>query len=75
MTTTFDLIFKTQSKNDPPFTPYANICLKKTNKDEEGNILISPNLYSSEFDSYIDNLIDELNEIRKKAQKKFLNNG
>ncbi len=75
MTTTFDLIFKTQSKNDPPFTPYANLCLKKAPIDEKGNTLISPNLYSSEFDSYIDNLIDELNEIRRKAQKKFLNNG
>ncbi len=71
MTTRFELIFKAPRKKEPPFTPYASICLKTSMKDDKGNIYISPDLTSIEFDNYVDNLIRELNEIRSKGQKKF----
>lgn len=71
MSTRFELIFKAPQKKEPPFTPYARICLRTSMKDDKGNIYISPDLPSLEFDNYVDILIRELNEIKSKAQKKF----
>ena len=72
MTHRFDLIFKKPKKGDPPFNPIGTICKKTFLKDEKGNFLISPDLYSTEYEGYIDNLISELQQIKVKLRKKFL---
>jgi|APSaa5957512622_1039677.scaffolds.fasta_scaffold164664_1 hypothetical protein len=71
MTHRFDFIFTAHHRGDMPITPYAKICLNTSTVDKDGNRFISPDLYSSEYEKYIDELILELQEIKKKLHRKF----
>ena len=71
MTIKFDIIYHSPKKDDPPFTPYADICLKSSSTDSQGNIIISPELTSTEFEKYVDVLISDLRELKIKARKIF----
>jgi|TARA_B100001971_G_C18187706_1_gene536676 hypothetical protein len=53
-------------------TPQVSICLKKPfSKDKLGNILISPELTSSEYEGYIDLLISNLKQLNGEIKKTF----
>jgi hypothetical protein len=59
-------------KDDPPFTPFANIWLSQRSADSEGRILLSPQLRTDrEIDESVDRLIEQLETVRKKAKKEL----
>ena len=54
MATRFEFIFTTPHIGDTPFTLYAKNCVKSYPSDDEGNNLISPDLFFGEYKKYID---------------------
>lgn len=74
----FALDFKSGKKGELPSTPTASICLETFTEEKRGELLsmpfITPELTSVEFDDYVDELILELQNIKKKARKKFQRN-
>jgi len=61
-----------ESKNEFSFPPFAQVILKCFSKDERGNIIITNKCVNiKEFNYNIDQLIDELEIIRKEAKLKF----
>ncbi|MBT3635138.1 MAG: hypothetical protein HN641_12400 [Candidatus Marinimicrobia bacterium] len=71
MATRFEFIFTTPHIGDTPFTLYAKNCVKSYPSDDEGNNLISPDLFFGEYKKYIDHIIWELHEIKVKLGKKI----
>jgi len=70
----FDLKIIKSTKDDLPHPKIAQISLANY-PSENGTPLITPKCYSfNELDSQINNLIGELEEIRKKAKKEFSKN-
>lgn len=70
-TTRFNYIYYSPKKGDLPLSPFAVISLKSYRTDDDGRVIISPDLFSCEYEKYIDLLIDELKEIREKLKIRF----
>lgn len=69
----FDFIFTAPAKEDPSFTPFADICVKTLKTDDRGNkTIFTPIMTESEVDSTIDRLIKELESIRREIKSKFI---
>lgn len=66
----FKLIFIAPKKGEPPFPPFAYIGIKNYQYENDTPIITSQ-FMSSELDKQINYLKDELDEIRKEADKKF----
>jgi hypothetical protein len=73
MTYSLDLDFNKPKEADLPGPPHAAIYVKKHSKDASGHIFITPRscINMEELNFQIDRLIKELEEIRKKARRKF----
>lgn len=71
----FSVITVAPGKSDLPFPPYVCVCLYHSPdhyKDNEGRIDLSLNLMTEmEIDVSIDELIQNLQKIRKKAKKEL----
>jgi len=66
------LDFEYFKQDDPPSPSFVEIFLADYSNGENGKPLLSPRLYSkSEVDNQINTLIQELEEIRKKAKSKL----
>ena len=74
----FAFVFKSGKKGELPSTPTASICLETSTQEKEGEMLsmpfVAPELTKVEFDGYVDELILELQNIKKKAHRKFQSN-
>jgi hypothetical protein len=71
MTYSLDLYFVKSDKKFPG-PPRANVCIKTYSRDESGPELITPNCITlGEFEYEINRLHKELDDILKKARKKF----
>ncbi|MEZ4599196.1 MAG: hypothetical protein R2940_05360 [Syntrophotaleaceae bacterium] len=67
----FELIFQ-KTEHGRPIHACAQVALDHYSEDEYGNILvIHPCKEAEDFDSHIVQLIDELEEIRRKAREQF----
>lgn len=67
-----DFLFISPKKDDPPFSPIGKIYVKTHTNDKQGHIFLTPNCMTKlEIDEQVDRLIKELEEIRKKAKRKF----
>ena len=63
-------------KNDIPFSPFLRIELSEFAKDENDNIILSPQLMTeSEIDYNFNSLIDQLQKLKTKAKKELKNKG
>ena len=72
MTDSLELQFLEPSKDDLPVENVARIYVKKRSFDEEGRVFITPHCVSmSELEHYIEQLKRELDDLKKKAKKKF----
>lgn len=72
-TVRLDLDWTAPKTGDRPFNPIARIAIKRSS-ELNGKRLLSPDLMTIvEVDVHIDLLISDLEEIRKKAHKKFTN--
>lgn len=71
-----DIFIKSKNKNSIPSYTFLNIWVSHgINKDTEGRIFISPELASDqEIDYCIDDLIKQLERVRKKAKKILIKN-
>ena len=74
----FALDFKSGKKGELRSTPTASIYLETYTQEKKGELLsmpfITPELTSVEFDGYVDELILELKNMKKKARRKFKSN-
>lgn len=60
-------------RSELPHAPIAHVCVKTYGAMEDGVPLITPDCVTfKELDISIDELIRELEEIRKKARRKFV---
>ena len=67
-----DFLIFSPKEGDIPFTPFGQIYVKSHAKDKQGHILLSANcMTKKEVDEQVDRLIKQLENIRKKAKKKF----
>lgn len=67
-----DFLFISPKKGDVPFSPFAQIYIESHAKDQQGHILLSADcMTKKEVDVQVDRLIKQLENIRKKAKKKF----
>ena len=77
MTHRFTLDFKSGKKGELRSTPTASIYLETYTQEEKGEVLsmpfITPELTTVEFNGYVDKLILELQNIKKKARRRFKN--
>jgi len=72
MTYRFELSFNAPRKGDPPFTPMWHIYVKHSAINRQGFHAVTPtDCVESEIDAEIDNLINELNSLRKKVKSKY----
>ena len=72
MTWNLDLYFRSPKKDEHIFTPFGHIRVKRCLKDKQGRIFLTPDcLTKREIDEQVDRLIQELEDVRKKAKKKF----
>lgn len=61
----FDTIIHSSKNGKFSSSPFIQICLKKYSQDEDDNVIISPNLMSSEeFENFCNQLISELGELK-----------
>lgn len=76
MTHSLDLDFVKPGKTDLPGPPRAHIYIKSYSKSNQDFIFITPDCVSIEELEYeIDRLQKELEDIRKKARRKFAGTG
>ena len=62
-----------KKKDDIPFPPHCVVEMTEYGRDAAGNIALTPDLMTpSEVDFWIDDLIDKLNDARKKAKRGLL---
>lgn len=74
MTYRFDLRFISPEKGDPPFTPIWYIFVKHGSVDSNGAQAVTPtDSTESDIDEQVDELIKELESLRKKAKRKYAN--
>jgi len=72
MSYSLDLHFVDHRKASLPAPPVAQIYIKTSTREEDGTTYITPECMSfGEFNEQIDRLQKELEELRKKAKKKF----
>jgi len=72
MTYRFQLFFNAPRKGDPQFTPQWHIFATHGNINQKGFHAITPlDSIESEIDFRIDELVKELEEIRKKVKSKY----
>ena len=66
-----DYLINTPKEGDlPPPMLYVQLYVSQYSRDERGHILLSCELASDgEIDEYVDSLIKQLNEVRKKAKR------
>jgi hypothetical protein len=70
MTNCFELHKVSSKKDDPPFPSSVYLALKRPPQKEQGKLLLTPMLMSEkEIDDTFDMLINELQELKKKAKK------
>ena len=76
MTHSLDLDFVKPKKKELPGPPRAHIYVKSYSKSNRDFIFITPNCVSIvELEHEIDRLRKELEDIRKKARRKFVGTG
>lgn len=76
MTHSLDLDFVRPGKTELPGPPRAHIYVKSYSKSNRDFIFITPNCVSiGELEHEIDRLQKELEDIRKKARRKFIGTG
>ena len=73
MAYSFDLDFTKPKETDLPGPPRAAIYIKRCTKDDRGRIFITPQdcVSMEDLDDQINRLKKELEDIRKKAKRKF----
>ena len=72
MTYRFKLNFIKPGPQDPAFTPIWNIFIAHSPSDDQGNSLITPlENHEPDIDREIDQLIKELETIRKEVKRKY----
>lgn len=72
MISTLALDFIKPRKRPLPDSAHAKIYVKSSTQDKSGHILLTPDCVSIvEFEKEIDQLQKKLEDIRKKARKKF----
>jgi hypothetical protein len=65
-----NVIYKTPGKNSLPYPTFVHLCLSGYSSDEDENILLSPELATNqEVDYYVDDLVKQLEKVRRKAKK------
>ena len=70
----FELLFTSPKKSDPLFLPFAEILTKQLSKGKTKkapNKVITNDFAESKVDDIINNMISNLELIRKEAHKKF----
>ena len=67
----FDVNVIATDENDLPMTPFVEITVHPSSQTEDGISVISPLLVEAEIDGHINDLINELEEIRKQAKRRI----
>ena len=71
-TVRLDLHWTAPRSGDPPFSPIANITLKRHSTLHDGSIALTPDCMTErEVDECIESLIADLNAIRSEARRRF----
>lgn len=66
-----DVWLRAPGKDELPFGPIVNLWLREYSMSN-GKVLLSPNsMTNDEIDGYVDDLIDQLESVRKKAKKRL----
>ena len=69
----FDLLFEMPKKGDPNvFATRGHFCIKSSHRDKQGHILLGHDFMTKrEIKELVDSFIQELEYLKKKAEKKF----
>jgi len=65
-----DVFYKAPGKKSLPHPTFVHLWLSGYSSDEDENILLSPELATNqEVDYYVDDLVKQLEQVRRKAKK------